>query len=194
MRSQSATCCILQGHKKIYFSPSPFPHLPVFIVVPSIDVRFPDTSIRNSNICIPAMALRSRRSRDFRRSGKVFMTTKISQAEVEYYGSVQVSKITLKSCGFLIRKSLLPFINSNSCAITITMNFWTILLLNVYMPTNYGTAHSHDTKPLASLIHLIRLLLISMLICLVHLFFATVFCHSCLTLISVLWTFFIKNP
>ncbi len=54
-------------------------------------------------------------------------------------------------CGFLIRKSLLPFIkriNSNSkrfCAITITTHCWTVLLLNVYMPTNYGTAHSHNT-------------------------------------------------
>lgn len=54
-------------------------------------------------------------------------------------------------CGFLIRKSLLSYINrinSNSkrfCAITITINSWTTLVINVYMPTNYGTAHSHNS-------------------------------------------------
>ena len=50
-------------------------------------------------------------------------------------------------CGFLIPNLLLPFINrililKDSVHITITTNCWTVLL---YMPTNYGTAHSHDT-------------------------------------------------
>ena len=102
--------------------------------------------------------------------------------------------------GFLIPNLLLPFINrinsnsnSNSkrfCAITITTNCWTVLLLNVYMPTNYGTAHSHDTY----LETLGELKGINNYVTSISFLFTFFVLHVWLYLISVLWTFlFIEN-
>ena len=53
-------------------------------------------------------------------------------------------------CGFLIRKSLLPFtglITSASkrfCALLLTINCVKTLVINVYLPTNYGNMDSEQ--------------------------------------------------
>jgi len=53
-------------------------------------------------------------------------------------------------CAFLIRKSLLPFItqvksdSNRFCALSINANGNKTLVINVYLPTNYGNVQSDD--------------------------------------------------
>ena len=64
--------------------------------------------------------------------------------------SVLLSGRPYGGCGFLIRKSLLPFISqirsgsNRFCALIINDNGNRTLVINVYLPTNYGNVHSED--------------------------------------------------
>ena len=53
-------------------------------------------------------------------------------------------------CGFLIRKNLLPFtgiitsVSKRFCALLLTINWVKTLVINVYLPTNYGNMDSEQ--------------------------------------------------